>query len=432
MEYRNYYLSFLVALCLSCPYTCLLAQNPPYKAVNLGNWLVAEGWMEQPSLFDGIVNKDLLDGTQVQLLSTKFQTYLAAENGGGADIVANRPSASGWETFRVQSETSVTADYQGTSWEESDPSVFRMTIVRTLQGEYQLTNGLGPVKATQVLRDHWSSYITEQDFIFMSQNGLNAVRIPVGWWIAQNPTPKPFVEGSLAALDNAFTWAQNHGMKVIVDLHAVEGSQNGNDHSGTRDGFLEWGDSYIPQTVSVIDFLAERYGNRPSLGGIELMNEPQGVDIDSLKKYYKAGYDAVRKYNQNAYVIMSNPLGVEDSKILLSFVSGFNNVVLDVHYYNLYTDNFNNMNVQQNIDYINNERASDLSGVSSTNALSFVGEWTAEWKVESASKQDYQRYGQAQLDVYSRASFGWAYWSYKCQYNHWSLKWMIENGYIKL
>jgi hypothetical protein len=61
-----------------------------------------------------------------------------------------------------------------------------------------------------------------------------------------------------------------------------------------------------------------------------------------------------------------------------------------------------------------------------------VGEWTAEWNVQGASKQDYQRYGQAQLDVYSRAAFGWAYWSYKCQYNHWSLKWMIENGYITL
>jgi aryl-phospho-beta-D-glucosidase BglC (GH1 family) len=43
----------------------------------------------------------------------------------------------------------------------------------------------------------------------MSSNGLNAVRIPVGWWIAQDPTPpKPFVGGSLQALDNAFTWAQ--------------------------------------------------------------------------------------------------------------------------------------------------------------------------------------------------------------------------------
>jgi len=61
-----------------------------------------------------------------------------------------------------------------------------------------------------------------------------------------------------------------------------------------------------------------------------------------------------------------------------------------------------------------------------------AGEWTAEFLVQGASMQDYQRYAQAQLNVYSRATFGWAYWAYKCQYNHWSLKWMIENGYIKL
>ncbi|CAI8583788.1 unnamed protein product [Vicia faba] len=97
------------------------------------------------------------------------------------------------------------------------------------------------------------------------------------------------------------------------------------------------------------------------------MNEPQGVNLESLKKYYKAAYDVVRKYNPNAYVIMSNPLDA-DSKVLLSFVSGFNKVVLDVHYYNLYSNRFNNMNVQQNIDFIRNERGSDLSGVSSTNA----------------------------------------------------------------
>jgi hypothetical protein len=102
------------------------------------------------------------------------------------------------------------------------------------------------------------------------------------------------------------------------------------------------------------------------------MNEPQGVNLDSLKKYYKAGYDAVRKYSPNAYVIMSNPLD-GNSKDLLSFVSGFNNVVLDVHYYNLFWDGFNNMNAQQHIDFIRNDRSSDLRGVSSTNALSFVG-----------------------------------------------------------
>jgi len=59
------------------------------------------------------------------------------------------------------------------------------------------------------MQDHWNTYITEGDFKFMSENGLNGVRIPVGWWIAQDPTPpKPFVGGSLEILDNAFTWAE--------------------------------------------------------------------------------------------------------------------------------------------------------------------------------------------------------------------------------
>lgn len=42
----------------------------------------------------------------------------------------------------------------------------------------------------------------------MAAKNLTAVRIPVGWWIAYDPTPpKPFVGGSLYKLDNAFTWA---------------------------------------------------------------------------------------------------------------------------------------------------------------------------------------------------------------------------------
>ena len=49
------------------------------------------------------------------------------------------------------------------------------------------------------------------------------------------------------------------GMKVIADLHVVRGSHNGNDHSGRSDGFQEWGDSNIKDTVAIIDFLAKRF-----------------------------------------------------------------------------------------------------------------------------------------------------------------------------
>lgn len=54
---------------------------------------------------------------------------------------------------------------------------------------------------------------------------------------------------------------RKYNLGVIVDLHAANGSQNGDEHSGTRDGSKEWGttDENIDQTVAVIDFLASRY-----------------------------------------------------------------------------------------------------------------------------------------------------------------------------
>ncbi|CDP20281.1 unnamed protein product [Coffea canephora] len=487
---------------VSC--SAVAGQDVPFKAANLGGWLVAEGWMT-PDLFDGIPNKDLLDGTQVQLKSTMLNKYLTAENGGGSNLVANRDSASGWETFwlwrinentfnlrvfnkqfvgldnqgqgkninaisttpgnaetfqivrkqddpsrirlrasnglfvQAPSGSSVVADYGDTSdWGDQNPSVFQLNIVNTLRGEYQLTNGYGRDKAPQVLKDHWNNYIVEDDFKFMSDNGLNAVRIPVGWWIQYDQTPPaPFVGGSLQALDNAFSWAQKYNMKVIVDLHAVLGSQNGNEHSGTRDGFAEWGDSYVQRTVDVIDFLAKRYANRPSLGAIELMNEPNAaiVQFSALSDYYKKGYDAVRKYTSTAYVILSARLGDASDKEFLSLAGGLDRSVIDVHYYNLFSDQFNNMDEQQNIDYIRNDRAAQLQEVTQSNGrpLSFVGEWTAAMAKDNQDMEAYRRYAQAQLDVYGKATFGWAYWSYKCEpCGMWSLQRMILRGLIKL
>lgn len=493
-------LKWLPLLLFLLSYLASLSSASTVKAVNLGGWLVTEGWIK-PSLFDGITNNDLLDGTQVQFKSTAQQKYLTAENGGGTTIVANRSSPSGWETFKLwritestfnfrvfegqfigvsdqgvvavettpgstetfeivrntdqnnrvrikapnglylqaNSDGSVTANFpESTSWGDDDPSVFLMNnnFSRRLQGEYQITNGYGPEKAKQVMTEHWNSYIGEDDFRFMSQHGLNAVRIPVGWWTASDPNPpKPFVGGSLQALDKAFTWAENNNIKVIVDLHAAPGSQNGNEHSGTRDGSLEWGDSYIDQTVKVIDFFATRYAQRPGLLAIELMNEPTapGVRLDTLKNYYRAGYDAVRKHTSTANVIMSNRLSISDPTELIQFASGFQGSVIDVHYYNLFSHMFNGWTAQKNIDYVYNDRANELKKLTTSNGpLVFVGEWVAEWELGGAPDADYRNFANAQLDVYGRGTFGWAYWTLNNVNEHWSLKRMINDGIIEI
>lgn len=106
------------------------------------------------------------------------------------------------------------------------------------------------------------------------------------------------------------------------------------------------------------------------------MNEPTapGVKLDTLKNYYKQGYDAVRKYTSNAYVILSNRLGGADPKELLSFAGGLQRVVIDVHFYNVFSDWFSRLNAQQNINYIYNQRASELGAITTSNGpLIFVG-----------------------------------------------------------
>lgn len=118
-----------------------------------------------------------------------------------------------------------------------------------------------------------------------------------------------------------------------------------------------------------------RYANSPSLYAVELINEPlsPGVSLNTITKYYKAGYDAVRKHS-DAYVVMSNRLGTAEPRELFPLASGLKGTVIDVHYYNLFSDVFDNMTVQQNIDFIRTNRTAELNHIATTNGpLTFVG-----------------------------------------------------------
>ncbi|KAJ4776127.1 hypothetical protein LUZ62_060384 [Rhynchospora pubera] len=469
------------------------------RGVNLGGWLVVEGWIK-PSLFDGIPNGDMLDGTQVQLKSVTLQKYISAVGGGGSNVTVDRDSASTWETFKlwrvsenqfqfrtlqgqflssandnglimanadtpgmtetffiernnsrihikptngsyIQATTDnvLVANYQfQPGWDDDNVATFEMTIVyNNLHGDYQLANGYGLEKAKTVLAEHRKTFITSNDFEFLWKSGINTVRIPVGWWIVKDPDPPaPFVGGSLAALDSAFAWAQAYDIKCIIDLHAAPGSQNGMEHSASRDGSVDWpSPDYISQTLDVIDFLSARYANNTALLGIELLNEPSAasVPLDMLISYYKKGYQIVRNYSSTAYVIMCQRIGNADPIELYQANIGSSNVVVDLHYYNLFDQSFDNLTGVQNIQFIYNNRAVQLETLNSANGLLvYIGEWVNEWDVTNASKIQYQMFGRAQLEVYSKASFGWSYWTLKNDQPHWDFEWNIKNRFLLL
>ncbi|XP_026395747.1 glucan 1,3-beta-glucosidase-like [Papaver somniferum] len=214
------------------------------KGVNLGGWLVLEGFIT-PSLFEGILNPTMLDGTKVRFKSLRSNKYVSAQKGGDSGIITvHKDKARTRETFRVSSGNELRADHEGMPTGDDDAATFQMIIdvKMNIKGDYQLDNGYGLEKAAEVLSNHRSNFVTQADFQFLSRNGINTVRIPVGW---------------------------QYGIKCIIDLHAAPGSQNGMEHSSSRDGTIDWTTSdNIQQTLRVIDFLASKYGNHDALSGI--------------------------------------------------------------------------------------------------------------------------------------------------------------------
>lgn len=167
---------------------------------------------------------------QVQLRALKNNLYLSAEGGGGYLCVANRTSASGWETFKTTYLTSnrivlesficqfVAVDYSHNfqlvasatssqlaeifiideipqhrgvnlgSWFVPEKWMFSYKSDLWVDSDavdlYSLSISLGPEEASKRLYKHWSTWFTESDFKIMASRGINHVRIPIGKLLA--------------------------------------------------------------------------------------------------------------------------------------------------------------------------------------------------------------------------------------------------------
>ena len=147
------------------------------------------------------------------------------------------------------------------------PALFEGT---TAEDEYYLPRQLSKEVYEARISIHRAEYITERDFTRIKSMGMDAVRIPVPYFIFGDR--EPFI-GCIRELDKAFNWAEKYGLQILIDLHTAPDSQNGFDNGGIS-GVCKW--SQEPDEVefelSVLERLAKRYGTRQGLWGIEILN----------------------------------------------------------------------------------------------------------------------------------------------------------------
>jgi endoglucanase len=124
------------------------------------------------------------------------------------------------------------------------------------------------------LEHYW---FTDSDAKFLVEHGLNVVRLPLNYRrFERDDAPFRFLESGFASLDRALEICARNGLYVILDLHSVQGWQNGDWHcdNSSRHALFWQHSGFQDRLAALWKEIATRYGNYRAIAGFDLMNEP--------------------------------------------------------------------------------------------------------------------------------------------------------------
>lgn len=353
------------------------------------------------------------------------------------------------------------------------------------EDEVWLNRKMNPAELKEKMKEHRDTFITEQDFAFIKEQGIWLLRIPVPYFIFGD---RPPFNGCVEYLDKAFDWAEKYGLQILIDLHTVPGSQNGYDNGGLT-GVCKWckNPEEVEFALTVLERLAKRYGQREGLYGIEVLNEPisflvyatapstgKAVDKEEAKGSGYVPIPFLENFYRNAYRRLRKIL--PENKTIV-FHDGFRlrhwgkffrkehmkNVVLDTHIYIFAMESFVPIHMPWVYQiYIKSQQR--LIERIQRDVPVVVGEWcicnkyaekavygksaeeSSDRSAQAAAqdelrKKRYLEIAAMQLQAWESGA-GWIYWSYQFKPNRkepldekWKESWdfsrCVENGWIE-
>lgn len=306
------------------------------------------------------------------------------------------------------------------------PYLFEGTDARD---EYSFMQTKGAVRK---INRHRDTFITEADFAWLADNGINAVRIPIGYWALEGDTP---YTAAIQYLDWAIDMAAKYKLKVLISLHGAKGSQNGHNHSGQlhrRDWHKKR--EYRKQTIDILEQLAERYYTRECLWGIELLNEPKSGFMQlKLRSFYRqAQRRLLHVVRPDVHIVFSDAF---TPWLMSGALAGQLNhpVAMDVHWYQ-----FAYQKSWKRCLAMIQRRSKTIQRWQQRQPV-IIGEWSGVLSTKllanlpSAERRLYtKRHIEAQIDAYAAAT-GWFYWTYKTDGpGPWNFRSLVEDESITL
>ncbi|KAF9512021.1 glycoside hydrolase family 5 protein [Hydnum rufescens UP504] len=297
-----------------------------------------------------------------------------------------------------------------------------------------------PGNCLRVLKNHWGTFITEADFATIAAAGLNHI----GFWAFDTTGGERYITGQFPYLRTAVTWAQNHGLFVLIDLHGAPGSQNGYDDSGHR-GSISWNidQTNIDRMNAIIKALAAEF-SKPQyanvVSAIAPLNEPAAyTSLWLLSTYRQFVYDSYGNICQNGNLVevMHDAFQPLDSwNRIMSSSSGYTNVLMGTHHYQVFSNAEEVMTWPQHISTACDCGVAMVMWASTSgNLWTIAGEFTT-------TPYDCVKYlngcGLGCATIAFEKAQGWIYWTWKMRLallftestDEWSYQKGLAGGWI--
>lgn len=294
---------------------------------------------------------------------------------------------------------------------------------------------LGEEKA-EFFFDKWMDlFFAEDDIRYLAECGVTVVRLPLNYrHFEKDLDPFNYAEKSFARLDRIINLCEKYGIYVILDLHSVQGWQNGDWHCDNSSRHaLFWGHAqFQDRFVALWEELARRYKSRGVVAGYNLINEPVTnaengrflpdsdymPNWDILNKIYKRTVDAIRIIDPNHIIFLEGDyFSLLFSKLDPPFTD---NLVYSSHNYipPTFADAKypgTNGEIFWNYDKILDEFLSSEGHqfASEYNTPLWVGEFGVGGEFPHPNFQDKVNALDDQLSIYQKLGIHWTSWAYK-------------------
>ncbi|KAI0779222.1 glycoside hydrolase [Irpex lacteus] len=297
--------------------------------------------------------------------------------------------------------------------------------------------------AQQILEQHWDTWITERDWTWIADKGLNSVRIPVGYYHICGADSSVLEGTDFAGLEHVFrgAWqritnalhtANRFGIGVLIDLHAAPGKQNRDSHSGATGEPRFFNKANMAHTIRALTLLTSHLTAfcqsfdppLPNLLGIELLNEPQ--QDPSLEQWYKEAIHSIRAIDPTIPIYIGDSWMTDHyAGYISSNASTAPFTVLDHHLYRCFTHEDISTPASQHAKGLTDPNAGTpqmLSRVAqkleAAGGALIIGEWSGALNPGSLHNvgdevSARREYVQAQLALFERHCAGCFFWTYK-------------------